>query len=67
MKEMRRSLFNHRVVNLWNSLPQKAAEAKSVDIFKAEIDRFLLNKELQMLENRGLHKKLEKLSGCSSI
>ena len=27
----------------------------------------MLKKELQMLENRGLHKKLEKLSGCSSI
>ena len=30
-------------MNLWNSLPQKAVEAKSVDIFKAEIDRFLIS------------------------
>ena len=39
-KEMRRNFFSQRVVNLWNSLPQKGVEAKSVDIFKAEIDRF---------------------------
>ena len=42
-KEMRRNLFIQRVVNLWNSLPQKAVEAKSVDIFKAGIDRLLIS------------------------
>jgi len=34
------------VVNLWNSLPQRAVEAKSPSVFKAEIVRFLINKEI---------------------
>ena len=37
--EMRRNFFRQRVVNLWNSLLQKAVEAKSLSVFKAEIDR----------------------------
>ena len=40
---MRRNVFRQRVVNQWNSLPPKAVEAKSIDIFKAENDRFLIN------------------------
>ncbi|XP_055487508.1 anaphase-promoting complex subunit 15 isoform X1 [Leucoraja erinacea] len=32
-KEMKRNLFRQRVVNLWNSLPQQAVEAMSLDIF----------------------------------
>ena len=40
-KELRRSFFGQRVANLWNSLPQPAVEAKSMDIFKAGIDRSL--------------------------
>lgn len=43
-KEMKRNLFGQRVVNLWNSLPQRTVEAKSFGIFKAEIDRFLIRK-----------------------
>jgi len=31
-------------VNLWNSLPQRAVEAKSMSVFKTVIDRFLINK-----------------------
>ena len=42
--EMRRNLFSRRVVNLWNSLPQKAVEARSLSVIKTEIDRFLINK-----------------------
>jgi len=32
------------VVNLWNSPPQKAVEAKPLNILKVEIDRFLAHK-----------------------
>ena len=39
--EMRRNFFTQRVVNLWNSLPQRAVDAESLSIFKAEIARFL--------------------------
>ena len=39
--EMRKNFFSQRVVNLWNSLPQKAVEANSLDAFKRELDRAL--------------------------
>ena len=45
--EMRRNFFNQRVVNLWNSLPQRAVEAKSLNIFKKERDRFLDSKGIK--------------------
>ena len=44
--EIRRNFFSQRVVNLWNSLPQKAVEARSLTVFQTEIDRFLINKEI---------------------
>ena len=40
---MRRNFFSQRVANLWNTLSLKAVEAKSMDVFKAEIDRFLIS------------------------
>ena len=39
--EIRKNVFTHRVVNLWNSLPQKAVEANSLDAFKRELNRAL--------------------------
>jgi len=39
--EMEKKLFTQRLVNLWNSLPQKAVESKSLNIFKEKIDLFL--------------------------
>ena len=39
--EVRKNFFTQRVVNLWNSLPQRAVEAKSLDGFKRELDRAL--------------------------
>ena len=44
---MRRNFFSQRVVNLWNSLPQKAVEARSLSVFKTEINRFLINKGIR--------------------
>ena len=46
-KTMRRNFFSQRVANLWNSLPQRAVEARSLSIFKTEIDRFLINKGIK--------------------
>ena len=45
--EMRRNFFSLRVVNLWNSLLQKAAKAGSLSMFKAEIYRFLISKGIK--------------------
>ena len=44
---MRKHFFTQRVVNLWNSLPQKALEADSLDAFKRELDRALRDKRLK--------------------
>ena len=45
--ELRRNNFSQRVVNLWNSLPNKAVEATSLNVFKSQIDRFLTNKGIK--------------------
>ena len=45
--EMRRNFFSQRVVNLRNSLPQKAVETRSLSVFKTEIGRFLMNKGIR--------------------
>ena len=39
--EVRKNVSTQRVVSLWNSLPQRAVEAKSLDGFKREFDRAL--------------------------
>ena len=39
--ETRKHFFSQRVVSLWNSLPQRAVEAGSLDAFKRELDRAL--------------------------
>ena len=39
--EMRKNFFSQRVVNLCNSLLQKAVEANSLNAFKRELDRVL--------------------------
>ena len=31
--------FPQRALSLWNSLPEKAVEAESLNIFKAKVDR----------------------------
>ena len=35
------------MVNLWNFLPQKAVEARSLSVFTTEIDGFLINKAVK--------------------
>jgi len=39
---MKGNFFSQRVVGLWNSLPQRAAEARSLSVFKMEIDKCLI-------------------------
>ena len=57
--EMRRNFFSQRVVNLWNSLPQKAVEGRSLTVFKTAIDRFLIN---QGLWGKGRRMGMRKIS-----
>lgn len=45
--EMRKNFFTQRVVNLWNSLPQGAVEAETLNIFKTKIDGFLAAKGIR--------------------
>ena len=35
---MRRNFFTQRVVNVWNSLPQKVVQAKTLCDFKKKLD-----------------------------
>ena len=36
--EVRRNFFTQRMVNVWNSLPQKVVEAKTLSDFKKKLD-----------------------------
>ena len=36
--ELRRHFFTQKVVSLWNSLPQEAVDAKTLNVFKRRLD-----------------------------
>jgi len=38
--ELRRHYFSHRVVSVWNSLPDSVVSAESVNSFKSRLDKF---------------------------
>jgi ribonuclease P/MRP protein subunit RPP40 len=48
MKSPRSHSFSVRIVNDWNSLPEAAVNAESVNVFKNEVDRYL-RREMFML------------------
>ena len=60
--EMRRNFFSQRQENLWNSLLQKAVEARSLSVFKTEIDRFLINKRIRVHGGKGRRMGMRKIS-----
>uniref|UniRef100_M3XLH7 Reverse transcriptase domain-containing protein n=1 Tax=Latimeria chalumnae TaxID=7897 RepID=M3XLH7_LATCH len=43
---VRKYYFSERVVKLWNMLPCEAVEAKSINVFKNELDKFLMRKNI---------------------
>jgi len=43
---LRKYLFCSRVVNVWNSLPNNAVEADTINIFKNRLDKHWLNQEV---------------------
>jgi len=38
--ELRRHYFTHRIVSVWNSLPDSVVSAESVNSFKSRLDKF---------------------------
>ena len=34
------SIFSARIVNVWNSLPNSVVDARTVNAFKARLDKF---------------------------
>jgi len=38
--DIRRNFFTHRIVNLWNSLPNSVVECSSLDKFKSSLDKY---------------------------
>eukprot|EP00061_Rhincodon_typus_P007593 g29439.t1 len=50
--EMGKNFFPQRVVNLWDSLPQKAVGSSSLDIFKKELDMALGAKGIKGYEEK---------------
>jgi len=38
--DLRQYYFSAHIVNIWNSLPNHVVDVKSVNVFKARLDRF---------------------------
>ena len=43
--ELSRNTFCHRVIPIWNSLPQEMVDARNINQFKNKIDRLWFNKK----------------------
>jgi len=44
--DLRKYSFTNRVVNIWNSLPNKVELADSVNCFKSRLDKFWQNRDI---------------------
>ena len=44
--DLRKHFFTNRIVNIWNSLPDKIVKSTSVNQFKGALDRFWCNQEV---------------------
>ena len=54
-EEVRKHFFANRIVNLWNSLPEKVVPAPSINSFKSRLDK-LWNGFLYTLEPIPIHR-----------
>ncbi len=45
--DMRKIVFTHRVVRIWNELPERVVEADSIVAFKRELAKYLKETNLQ--------------------
>ena len=44
---MRKFNFTNRVISVWNTLPDTAVSANTIDTFKARLDRFCSDQEVK--------------------
>ena len=52
--DIRKYSFSHRVVDVWNSLPESVISAKSLTSFEARLDRFWYNQDIRYTYNSKL-------------
>ena len=57
--EVRRNFFTQRVVNVWNSLPQKVVEAKTLCDFQKKLDIALGAKGIKGYGGKGGNQDIE--------
>jgi len=46
LKDLSKYSFTNRVVNIWNSLPNKVVLADSLNCYKSRLDKFWLNQDI---------------------
>jgi len=39
--------FRHRIVNIWNSLPNAVVDIDSVNLFKSSLDNFRMSQDVK--------------------
>ena len=44
---IRQKFFSHRIVDLWNDLPQKAVDSPSIKCFEKRLDKYWHNQDLK--------------------
>ena len=45
--DLRKYYFSARIVNIWNSLPNRVVDVNSVNVFKARLDRFWMDQDIK--------------------
>ena len=55
--EIRRNYFKYRVVDIWNSLPQKVVDCKSVLSFEKNLDKFWEEQDTMFLFREDINTK----------
>ena len=44
--DIRKNSFPHRIINIWNYLPEQIIKAEDVQIFEGRLDKFMNNQEI---------------------
>ena len=44
--DIRKNSFPHRIINIWNYLPEQIIKAEDVHIFEGRLDKFMNNQEI---------------------
>ena len=43
---IRKNLFTHRVISIWNSLPENVISARNVKIFESRLDKYWIYQDI---------------------